>query len=190
VPYDNLNDGMFFMDIQTFKDSFLYFVVTMYQKDWVSSYYYLQNDDGSLKKYLFTTSQTMDVYVMADTYDPRMYPPGCKTLKVMAQMLCRKVGTTTALGQKYFSDWVGFGFFKLSSLPAGNYEIYLQYAWPASTTEQPMEVKKDYSVRLYAPAPIVITDSQNKTSTPYAHDTTFWKEVLAEYTAQQESLAR
>jgi hypothetical protein len=98
VPYHNLNDGMFFMDIQTFKDSFLYFVVTMYHKDWVNSYYFQENDDGKLKKYLFNTTQTMDVYVAADTYDPRMYPPGCKTLKIMAQVLCRKVGTTVALG--------------------------------------------------------------------------------------------
>jgi hypothetical protein len=51
-----------------------------------------------LKKYLFTTNETMDLYVAADTYNPRMYPPGCKTLKIMAQILARKVGTTVALG--------------------------------------------------------------------------------------------
>jgi hypothetical protein len=86
------------MDVETFKNNFLYFVVTMYQSGWKTSYYFNQNDDGSLKKYFFSTTETMDVFVAADTYDPRMYPPGCKTLKVMAQMLARKVGTTTALG--------------------------------------------------------------------------------------------
>jgi hypothetical protein len=56
----------------------------MYQPDWQTSYYFNPNDDGTLKKYQFSTNQTMDVYVAADTYDPRMYPPGCKTQKVMA----------------------------------------------------------------------------------------------------------
>lgn len=179
---------MFFMDVNTFKNNFLYFVVTMYQQDWKTSYYFNKGDDGKLKKYLFSTNETMDVFVAADTYDPRMYPPGCKTLKVMAQLLARKVGTTTALGQKYFSDWVGFGFFKLEKLPPGDYEIYLQYAWPADTTESPMKITKDYSVRLYAPKEIKITNAKGETSTPSSHDTTFWQEILDEYEAQQKSL--
>lgn len=44
-----------------------------------------------------------------------------------------------------------------------------------------MEVKKDYSVRLYAPVPIVLTDANGQTKTLLQHDLTFWKEVLAEY---------
>ena len=67
----------------------------------------------------------MSIHVAADTYDPRMYPYGCKSLKVMAQMLVRKVGTTTPLAEKYFSDWIGFGHVFLADLPAGDYEIYL-----------------------------------------------------------------
>ena len=174
------------MDLQTFKNTFLYFVVTMYQKDWKTSYYWNQNDDGSLKKFKFTTTKTMDIFVAADTYDPRMYPPGCKTQKVMAQVLCRKVGTTTAIGQKYFSDWIGFGYFPCKQLPPGDYEIYIQYAWPVGTTAQPMNIKKDYSVRLYAPEHIAITNSNGETNTPSQHDTTFWAEILAEYEAIQK----
>jgi len=49
------------------------------------------------------------LHVAADTYDPRMYPTGCKSLKVMAQMVLRKKGSTEKIGEKYFSDWIGFG---------------------------------------------------------------------------------
>jgi len=40
-------------------------------------------------------------------------------------MLVRKVGNTTAIAEKYFSDWIGFGHVYLDNLPAGTYEIYL-----------------------------------------------------------------
>lgn len=50
-----------------------------------------------------------------------------------------------------------------------------------------MEIKKDYAVRLYAPVSVNITDSEGKTSMPSQHDTTFWKEILAEYEAKQKS---
>jgi hypothetical protein len=29
------------------------------------------------------------------------------------------------LGEKYFSDWIGFGNIILEKLPAGNYEIFI-----------------------------------------------------------------
>lgn len=74
-------------------------------------------------------------------------------------MLARKVGTTVSLGQKYFSDWVGFGYFQIKDLPPGDYEIYLQYAWPAATPTQPMDIKKDYTVRIYAPEAVTITNA-------------------------------
>jgi len=52
-------------------------------------------------------------------------------------MLVREVGTTTAISEKYFSDWIGYGHVYMSALPPGVYEIYLQYAWPAGTEEMP-----------------------------------------------------
>ena len=179
VPYYTLSDGLFFMDVVTFQATFLYFVISMYEDGWIQSYYWNENDDGTLKKFLFSTVDTMDMYIAADTYDPRMYPPGCKTQKVMAQILMRKVGTTVALGQKYYSDWIGFGFFQLFQVPPGDYEIFVQYAWPASTSEKPMNIKKDYSVRVYAPKAVSITDSKGNTSIPSSHDKTFWSDILA-----------
>jgi len=50
-----------------------------------------------------------------------------------------------------------------------------------------MKITKDYSVRLYAPKEITITNASGKTSTPTSHDTTFWKEILAEYAAFEKS---
>lgn len=38
-----------------------------------------------------------------------------------------------ALGEKYFSDWIGFGNILLKKLPKGTYEVFIQYAWPQDT---------------------------------------------------------
>lgn len=158
VPYYDQDDGKFFIDLETFKESFLYFLVQYYRPGWKVSYYEQLNDDSSLKQYTFTTTETMNMHIAADTYDPRMYPYGCKSLKVMAQMLVRKVGTSEALAEKYFSDWIGFGHVYLSNLEPGDYEIYLQYAWPAGTEEKPEETVHDYTIRIYAPVEVTIYD--------------------------------
>jgi hypothetical protein len=42
-----------------------------------------------------------------------------------------------------------------------------------------MEVVKDYTIRLYGPKKIVVTNSTGQTSTPSSHDNTFWTEILA-----------
>lgn len=91
VPFVNADDGIFYVDIETFKANFLYFLVTFYHDDWNVSYYEQTNDDATLKRYTFSITTQQDVYVSADTYDPRMYPYGCKTAKVMAQLLIREV---------------------------------------------------------------------------------------------------
>ncbi len=70
-----------------------------------------------------------------------MYGFNCKKAKVMAQLMVRKISTETGVAnptikEKYFSDWLGFGFVSIENLPAGDYEIYLQYAWPASTASK------------------------------------------------------
>ena len=84
VPYYAQDDGKFFIDIANFKKSFLYFLVQYYRHDWQISFYEVLNDDSSLRRFTFTTLQTMSMHLAADTYDPRMYPYGCKTKKVMA----------------------------------------------------------------------------------------------------------
>ena len=85
VPYLNADDGLFFMDIDSFKQGFLYFLISYYRDDWISSYYDRTNDDGSLARYTFTTTLPIqDLHVAADTYNPRMYPNGCKKSKIMA----------------------------------------------------------------------------------------------------------
>ena len=114
----------------------MYFLISYYHEDWFQSYYDRQNDDGRLARYTFTTTISIqDLHVSADTYNPRMYPNGCKTNKVMAQILVRKNSPDPknpfpTLGEKYFSDWIGYGHVLLKDVPAGNYEIFVQYAWP------------------------------------------------------------
>lgn len=84
MPYVNADDGRFFMDIDTFKNSFLYFLVQYNRDNFQVSYYDMRNDVGALARYTFTTTYMQDLHVAGDTYDPRMYPFGCKTDKVMA----------------------------------------------------------------------------------------------------------
>ena len=75
---------IFFIDIETFKNHFLYFLIQFYRDDYVVSYYDKKNDDSRLARYQFTTTVTQDLHVAGDTYDPRMYGYGCKSEKVMA----------------------------------------------------------------------------------------------------------
>lgn len=82
------------------------------------------------------------------------------------------------LGEKYYSDWIGFGHVLLKNLPAGEYEIYIQYAWPADTPSSPNKLVKDYTVRVYAQEQVIIYDSQKRQSVTTGHDYTFWPEVL------------
>lgn len=82
-----------------------------------------------MKRYTFSTSYTQDIWVAADSYDPRLYPFGCRKAKVMAQFLVRKISTSgtpnPTLGEKYFSDWIGFGTVVLKNLESGDYEIFI-----------------------------------------------------------------
>jgi hypothetical protein len=47
----------------------------------------------------------------------------------MAQFLVRKISTSgtpnPTLGEKYFSDWIGFGTVVLKNLESGDYEIFI-----------------------------------------------------------------
>lgn len=84
-----------------------------------------------------------------------MYPHGCKSSKVMAQLLVRKVNQdpdvkSPTLGEKYYSDWIGTGHCFLQNLPAGIYEIFMQYAWPKNASATPNSLEQDYTVRVYA----------------------------------------
>lgn len=130
VPFIQGDDGIFFIDIESFKSSFLYFLVQYYNDDFTVSYYENLNDDGTLKRYTFSTTRTQNLHVAADTYDPRMYSFGCKSAKVMTQILVREISTVAGvsnptLKEKYFSDWIGFGHLYHEDLPPGDYEIYL-----------------------------------------------------------------
>ena len=39
VPFDNLDDGKFFIDLKTFKESFLYFLVQYHRHGWQVSFF-------------------------------------------------------------------------------------------------------------------------------------------------------
>lgn len=82
------------------------------------------------------------------------------------------------LGEKYFSDWIGFGHCFLQNLPAGDYEIFMQYAWPPNTETTKNELVKDYTVRVYAQEEVVVRNNDGITSAPNSHDYEFWDSVL------------
>lgn len=82
------------------------------------------------------------------------------------------------LKEKYFSDWIGFGHVVLENLPAGDYEIYLQYAWPESTSSSPEFTVRDYTVRVYGPESVNLFDSRGATSVSSQHDTQYWNSIL------------
>ena len=57
VPWADLDDGRFFIDIDTFRDFFLYFLIQFHRDHYEVSYYDRQNDDGSLARYTFRTTK-------------------------------------------------------------------------------------------------------------------------------------
>lgn len=128
-----------------------------------------------------------------DTYDPRMYAFGCKTSKVMAQLLVRKHSSDPkvshpTLGEKYFSDWIGFGHTMLTDLPADTYEIWIQYSWPEDTATKRNELKRDYTVRVYAQEAVEIRDSTGRMSVgDFGHDYEFWESVQRARAAQSDT---
>lgn len=58
VPFDDQDDGKFFIDIDSFKANFLYCVVQMHRENFHVSYYDKQDDNGALARYTFTTTYT------------------------------------------------------------------------------------------------------------------------------------
>jgi hypothetical protein len=86
------------------------------------------------------------------------------------------------VGAKYFSDWIGFGTVLCKSLPAAQYEIFIQYAWPAiSTTTTGTTVNnlaKDFTLRVYSAEKVEIYDINSETNEPYSHDDNYWPAQL------------
>lgn len=90
----------------------------------------------------------------------------------MAQILIRKISldpavTNPTLGEKYFSDWIGFGHCFLQNLPPADYEIFVQYAWPINNTTNPNNIVKDYTIRVYAEEQVLIKDNLGNISMPF-----------------------
>ena len=82
VPYvNNQNDGVIFIDADDFKTAFLYFQIN-HDHDldgWKFSYYEVINDSaGTQRSFTFKTTSAQELFVAADFYDYRMYPPTCK----------------------------------------------------------------------------------------------------------------
>jgi hypothetical protein len=99
-----------------------------------------------------------------------------------------------AVGSKYFSDWIGFGTVLCKNLPAAKYEIFIQYAWPnsSSTSTQVNNIAKDFTLRVYAAEKVEIYDESGMTKEPYSHDYNFWPAQLkaaAELKIQNELTA-
>ena len=54
----DLDEGKFFIDIETFKQYFLYFLIQYHRDNFKVSFYDRRDDDGSLARYTFTTTYT------------------------------------------------------------------------------------------------------------------------------------
>lgn len=63
---------------------------SFYRIDNQVNYFDRASDEGRLGYYRFSTTYLQDVHVAVETYDPRVYAYGCRTSKVMAQMLVRR----------------------------------------------------------------------------------------------------
>jgi hypothetical protein len=80
VPYVyNTNDGAFFIEDKDLVNAFYYYQIGYVHDDYAHSYYSKTNDTGAAATYSFTTTTaSQELYVLADLYDSRLYPNGCK----------------------------------------------------------------------------------------------------------------
>lgn len=124
---------------------------------WNHAYYSKTGDTGAQGSYTFKLPSAQEVYILGDLYDFRMYPTNCKT-SYTSGSLSLYLGSTS-VGSTSFSDQLGFGYIHFDSLAAGTYTIKASIGWRSGDV-------KDYTVSVYAPSKVVITDSNGKTSDP------------------------
>jgi hypothetical protein len=128
VPYvDNTSDGAFFIDENDFVNAFNTIQVGYVYQGWKHSYYSRTGDDGSLQAYTFTLPSAQQIFVLADLYDYRMYPTGCKS-SYTEGTLSIYIGSTL-LGSTTVSDELGFSYSYYQTLAAGTYTAKLQIGW-------------------------------------------------------------
>lgn len=167
VPYANKNEGTFFIDSATFLQA--YYTVTInvdHDLDgWNHSYYEVLSDtSGATRSFTFTTTSTQELYVSADFYDYRMYPPGCKSYYTTGTLSV--YSGSTLLQSASVNDQFGFGFIYFSNMAAGTYKITFSPSWGSVDV-------RDYTIQVYAPLATTIYDSNGKTSyTPVTTTTT------------------
>ncbi|CDW88987.1 calpain family cysteine protease containing protein [Stylonychia lemnae] len=139
-----------------------------YRKGWVSSYYDKQNDTQASvtnpAKYRFTLTEATPLYIRVLNTEPRMYSLKCKTPKIQEIRLRPLDAVNDAKTLKYYDDYPGTIDQSNAPLQPGTYEISYLPSFDQCET-------RDYTVLIYAPKEIIITDVNNKTSfKPSEHD--------------------
>lgn len=79
--------------------------------DYARATYDVIGDSGAARTFTFTTTRTQEVFVSADFYNPRMYPPGCK-YSTTRGLLSLSKGTTVVASVSFDDSLSGNGFLR------------------------------------------------------------------------------
>jgi hypothetical protein len=150
-------DGIFFIDIDSFVLGYSDYSVCMVRDDYQISWYDNCADDGSSKTYYFTAPEDLGegttAYVGMDFYDPRMIPADCWTSGWynMGSLTLSKVSGGGSLANLYFAGYMGFDNAEFELEAGVEYKITSTATWYQTDD-------KDFTVRIYSPYAMDITD--------------------------------
>eukprot|EP00347_Sterkiella_histriomuscorum_P020656 403336970 len=156
VPFKkDTQDGIYFVDLQTFQESFSDVQIAFYNDAYVSSTATIYTDVGLGSKFEFTLGSAVDGFFGIDFYNTRMYPVGCKTTFTQLYMqvyLDGKVFSTA-----WADETQNYGFIQ-GTWPAGKYMVLTSaHYWDNNDV-------RDFSFRTFLPVSVVITGTNFKTS--------------------------
>lgn len=81
VGFVKADDGVFFITVQDFYETFDVFSIAFYSENYQVSASTIYGDNNLGYRFEFTLPQDAEGYMGIDYYSSRMYPPGCKTQK-------------------------------------------------------------------------------------------------------------
>ena len=160
VPYDNRDDGLFFVEHTDFVLAFVDFQVSYYEDGYLNSWTASYKDNGEWKRYEFEVTQEQEMYISAELYMERQYmyqTNGCKNESTNATIaVYREDSPRMFLGSALKNDDSDkTPFFYDDKMRVGTYSVWVKIDWGEGDM-------KDYTLRIYSPSQIQIKKTQDE----------------------------
>eukprot|EP00347_Sterkiella_histriomuscorum_P020566 403337314 len=163
VPFvKDQEDGVYFVDLQTYHESFDQIIIGFWDDSYSSSTSTIYGDAGFGSKFEFTLSELTDGFLGLDFYSPRMYPPGCRDTSSSALMKVYMDGILVNSQTIRDSDY--YGFIRNKWLPGTYTVVVSQNKWGVNDV-------RDFSFRAFLPVKVNIQSYNYKSQQEFAEFT-------------------